>query len=59
MEPSGRDRWQPMANALALETIRSGCHADRTLHDEPTGVRTMNLRACAHTLDQSHQLFDS
>jgi hypothetical protein len=29
MEPSGRDRWQPMADALALETIRNGCYPDR------------------------------
>jgi len=40
-----------VADALALETIRNGCYPDRP------APCTMNLQACAHTLDQSHRLF--
>ena len=40
-----------MADALVMENDRNGCYPDRP------ATRTMNLQACAHTLDQSHQLF--
>jgi len=73
MEPSGRNHWQAIDAPVAQEPAGNGSTPCQRLRPFPEprhgkeGVdrrprhrwhRTPKAQACAHTLDQSHRLFE-